>query len=214
MVQLGRGRDALDRSSEGLVQLGGGRCVFSDLAKWAAWRCSGRGSCGLKVWCLREKNGTEEPSGLGMGSRVSSASGPWAGLCDPEPPAAPPVWASVQETDYRDRPDPPPPRGLSGSGPSGGGSSDTREAPSSPGKGGTAAAHNTEAGTRQPTFSHLYLKGTAKPTLGTAVSLLSAAIKRLYTTKADKSKRLYTDTGVGVACFFKTFFCPFFLFFF
>lgn len=93
-------------------------------------------------------------------------------------------------------------------------SSDTREAPSSPGKGGTAAAHNTEAGTRQPTFSHLYLKGTAKPTLGTAVSLLSAAIKRLYTTKADKSKRLYTDTGVGVACFFKTFFCPFFLFFF
>lgn len=60
------------------------------------------------VWSLREKNGTEEPCGLGMGSRVCSASGPWAGLCDPEPPAAPPVWASVRETDYRDRPDPPP----------------------------------------------------------------------------------------------------------
>lgn len=55
--------------------------------------------------------------------------------------------------------------------------------PSSPGKGGTAAARNTEAGTRRPTFSHLYLKGTAKPTLDTALSLLRSD----QTTEHNKS---------------------------
>ena len=49
------------------------------------------------------------------------------------------------------------------------------------------AAHNTEAETQQPTFSRLYLKGTAKPTLDTAFSLLSVEIKRLNTTKADRA---------------------------
>lgn len=85
-----------------------------------------------------------------------------------------------------------------------------REAPSSPGKGGTAAAaRNTEAGTRQPTFSHLYLKGTAKPTLDTAFSLLSAAIKRLNTTKTDSLKG-YIQTQVWVLLVFLKHFSVFF----
>ena len=63
------------------------------------------------------------------------------------------------------------------------------------------AAHNTEAETQQPTFSRLYLKGTAKPTLDTAFSLLSVEIKRLNTTKADSLKG-YIQTQVWVLLFF------------
>lgn len=70
--------------------------------------------------------------------------------------------------------------------------------PSSPERG---AARNTEAGTRRPTFSRLYLKGTAKPTLETAHSLLSAEFKRLNTTKADSLKG-YIQTQVWVLLFF------------
>lgn len=69
---------------------------------------------------------------------------------------------------------------------------------------------NIEAGTQQPTFSRLYLKGTAKPTLDTAFSLLSAEFKRLNTTKADSLKG-YIQTQVWVLLFF---FLNIFLFFF
>lgn len=81
-----------------------------------------------------------------------------------------------------------------------------------PGRGAPRATHNTEAGTRQPTFSHLYLKGTAKPTLDTAFSLLSVEIKQLNTTKADSLKG-YIQTQVWVLLFFfLTFFCLFLFF--
>lgn len=73
------------------------------------------------------------------------------------------------------------------------------------------AAHNTEAETQQPTFSRLYLKGTAKPTLDTAFSLLSVEIKRLNTTKADSLKG-YIQTQVWVLLFFFFHFSVFFLF--
>ena len=89
-----------------------------------------------------------------------------------------------------------------------------KEAPLLPWEGGhRRAAHNTEAETQQPTFSRLYLKGTAKPTLDTAFSLLSVEIKRLNTTKADSLKG-YIQTQVWVLLFFFFFlhFClfPFF----
>lgn len=94
-------------------------------------------------------------------------------------------------------------------------SSDMREAPSSPGKGAPRrqpATQRQEQG--KPTFSHLYLKGTAKPTLHTAFCLLSAAIKRLNTTKAD-SLRGYIQTQVWVLLvFFFKHFSVFFFFFF
>lgn len=74
------------------------------------------------------------------------------------------------------------------------------------------AAHNTEAETQQPTFSRLYLKGTAKPTLDTAFSLLSVEIKRLNTTKADSLKG-YIQTQVWVLLFFFFFHFSLFPFF-
>lgn len=77
-----------------------------------------------------------------------------------------------------------------------------KEAPLLPWEGShRGAAHNTEAETQQPTFSRLYLKGTAKPTLDTAFSLLSVEIKRLNTTKADSLKG-YIQTQVWVLLFF------------
>lgn len=86
-----------------------------------------------------------------------------------------------------------------------------KEAPLLPWEGShRGAAHNTEAETQQPTFSRLYLKGTAKPTLDTAFSLLSVEIKRLNTTKADSLKG-YIQTQVWVLLFF--FFFNIFVFF-
>ena len=85
-----------------------------------------------------------------------------------------------------------------------------KEAPSCLGKGVTAGQPATQRQKQQPTFSRLYLKGTAKPTLDTAFSLLSLEIKRLNTTKADSLKG-YIQTQVWVLLFF-SFFClfPFF----
>lgn len=87
-----------------------------------------------------------------------------------------------------------------------------KEAPLLPWEGShRGAARNTEAETQQPTFSRLYLKGTAKPTLDTAFSLLSIEIKRLNTTKADSLKG-YIQTQVWVLLFFFFYIFVFFLF--
>lgn len=77
-----------------------------------------------------------------------------------------------------------------------------KEAPSSPEGSQQGAAHNTEAETQQTNLLSVFiLKGTAKPTLDTAFSLLSVEIKRLNTIKADSLKG-YIQTQVWVLLFF------------
>lgn len=129
-------------------------------------------------------------------------------LCDLEPPAGP-LWArrQVQELDYIYKPDSA--RTLNIQSCNRRGDLRLEGSPLLLREGGAPrATRNTEAGTRQPTFSHLYLKGTAKPTLDTAFSLLSVEIKRLNTTKADSLKG-YIQTQVWVLLFFFNIFLSF-----
>lgn len=110
--------------------------------------------------------GAQKPASL-------TSSSAWAVLRDPRPPADP-LWSTHQvwQMDYAYKTNSPRPLNIPSRPVSchRGGSPDMKGVPSSPERG---AARNTEAGTQRPTFSRLYLKGTAKPTLETAYSLLS-----------------------------------------
>lgn len=78
-----------------------------------------------------------------------------------------------------------------------------KDAPSSPREGPPPqGSRNTEAGTRQPTFSHLYLKGTAKPTLETAFHFSPRRSNEEHTEAGSLRNYIQTQVWVLLSLFF------------